>query len=191
MRAAAVRLSQVSASEPGRRVLLEQPSPDKQGRAGCIAAGAVIGVLVGIMVGLYALPPILRSIYGETKVAAGETFEGDGRVITVEAVGIASEPLGEASPGMQRSDVAIRLRITNNKTWDATLADWTLEVAGIENWLPAASAATDGEPGFAPPLGKTSTVELRFVVERPESDTRPLRLEALHLANPRVRFALE
>lgn len=178
-------------SQPGRRVVLKTPSPDRQGRTGCIAAGAVVGVLVGLMVGLYALPPILKSIYGEKKVAAGEVFEGDGRIIAVEAVGIASEPLGEPSPGMQRADVALRLRITNNKTWDATLADWTLEIAGIENWIPAASATTDGQPGFAPPLGQTSTVELRFVVERPAGETAPLRLEALHLANPRVRFALE
>ncbi|WP_322819484.1 hypothetical protein [Tepidiforma sp.] len=178
-------------SQPGRRLVLQTPSPDRQGRTGCIAAGAIIGVLVGLMVGLYALPPILRSIYGETKVAAGQTFEGDGRIIAVEAVGIASEPLGQPSPGMQRHDVSLRLRITNNKTWDATLASWTLEVDGIENWIPAAEATTNGSPGFDPPLGQTSTVELHFIVQRPASETSPLRLEALHLATPRVRFALE
>ncbi len=181
----------MTSSEPGRRILLQQPSPDRQGRAGCITAGAIIGILAGIMVGLYVLPPVLRSIYGETRVAAGETYQGDGRTITVEAIGIASEPLGEPSPGMQRRDVSIRLRIANNKTWDATLADWTLEVAGIENWLPAAAATTNGQPGFTPPLGQVSIVELAFVVERPATDAADLRLEALHLANPRVRFALQ
>jgi hypothetical protein len=181
----------VTGSQPGRRVVLETPSPDRQGRTGCIAAGAIIGVLVGLMVGLYALPPILKSIYGEKKVAVGETFEGDGRIIAVEALGIASEPLGPSTPGMQRHDVSVRLRITNNKTWDATLADWTLEVDGIENWVPAAEATTNGSPGFNPPLGQVSTVELHFVVERPASETSPLRLVALHLATPRVRFALE
>lgn len=175
---------------PQRRVVLEQPSPDRQGRTGCIAAGAIIGVLVGIMVGLYALPPILRSIYGEKKVAAGETYEGDGRRIAVEAIGVRSEPLDTPSPGMQRHDVFIALAITSNKTWDATLANWTLEVRGIENWLPAASASTDGQPGFDPPLGRATRVELHFIVERPAAETRPLELEALHLANPRVRFAL-
>ncbi len=182
----------MSQPEPARRVLLEQPSPDKQGRTGCIAAGAVIGVLVGLMVGLYALPPILRSIYGEEKIPAGAVYEGDGRTIAVVAASIPSEPLGEPSPGMVRSDVTVRLTITSNKTWDATLADWTLEVRGIENWLPAGSATTDDEPGFAPPLGRTSTVDLHFVVERPIARAHePLELEALHLANPRVRFALQ
>lgn len=178
--------------EPARRVLLEQPSPDRQGRTGCIAAGAVIGVLVGLMIGLYALPPILRSIYGEEKVAAGNAYEGDGRTIAVQAISIPSEPLGEPSPGMVRTDVTVRLTITSSKTWDATLADWTLEVRGIENWLPAAAATTDGQPGFTPSLGRTSTVDLHFVVERPlaRADS-PLELEALHLANPRVRFALQ
>lgn len=181
----------MDSSQPGRRLVLQNPSPDRQGRTGCIAAGAIIGVLAGLMIGLYALPPILKSIYGEAKVAAGQTFEGDGRIIAVEAVGIASEPLGQPSPGMQRHDVSLRLRITNNKTWDATLASWTLEVDGIQEWIPATEATTNGSPCFDPPLGQTSTVQLHFVVERPADVDAPLRLEALHLATPRVRFALE
>lgn len=153
--------------------------------------GAVLGILVGIMVGLYGLPALLQSLYGERRVAAGEVYEGDGRVIAVEAVGFASEPLGDASPGMQRHDVSLRLVITSNKTWRATLADWTLEVYGIETWIPAASATTDGAPGFAPPLGRTSTVVLNFIVERPAGAGGQPRLVALHLGDPRVRFALE
>ena len=65
-------------SESPRRVVIEKPD-EKQDRTGCLAVGAILGIVVGIMVGMYALPPILKDIYGESTVEANTTFEGDGR----------------------------------------------------------------------------------------------------------------
>ncbi len=176
--------------QPARR-RLEQPSVEKERRTGCLVTGAVLGVLVGIMVGLYALPPILRNIYGETKVAAGETYRGDARVIRVESAGRASDPLGEPSPGMRREDFFVELTIRSSKTWELVLTDFTIEVEGVKDWIKAAEATTNGEPGLNIPLAEEVRVQLHFVVEVPADSGATLLAEALHLANPRVRFALQ
>ncbi len=178
-------------TQPPARRRLEQPQVDRERRTGCLVTGAVLGVLAGIMIGLYALPPILRNIYGETKVAAGETYRGDGRVVRVESAGRASDPLGEPSPGMRREDLFIELTIRSSKTWELSLADFTIEVEGVKDWIRAAEATTNGEPGLDVPLAEEVRVQLHFVVEVPTGSSASLLAEALHLANPRVRFALQ
>ncbi len=180
---------EVTQQPPRRR--LEQPSAEKERRTGCLVTGAVLGVLVGIMVGIYALPPILRNIYGETKVAADEFYRGDARIIRVSSAGRASGPLGEPSPGMRREDYFVELTIRSNKTWSLLVTDFTLELEGVKDWVKAAEATTDGAPGLTIPLGEEVTVQLHFIVEVPRDSTATLLAEALHLADPRVRFALQ
>jgi len=178
-------------SQPPVRRRLEQPSAEQERRTGCLVTGAVVGVIVGLMVGLYALPPILKNIYGETKVAAGETYTGDARVVRVESAGRASDPLGEPSPGMRREDFFVELTIRSNKTWEVVPADFTIEVEGVEDWIKPAGVTTDGQPGLTIPLAEDVRVQLHFIVEVPEGDDATLDAEALHLASPRVRFALQ
>lgn len=183
-------LNGVVTQQPPRR-RLEQPSAEKERRTGCLVTGAVLGVLVGIMVGIYALPPILRSIYGETEVAADEFYRGDARIIRVQSAGRASAPLGDASPGTRREDFFVQLTIRSNKTWSLVVTDFSLELEGVKDWIKAAEATTDGEPGLNIPLGEEVTVQLHFIVEVPAGSSATLAAEALHLANPRVRFALQ
>jgi hypothetical protein len=183
-------LNGVVTQQPPRR-RLEQASPEKERRTGCLVTGAVLGVLVGIMVGIYALPPILRNIYGETKVAADEFYRGDARIIRVTSAGRASEPLGDPSPGTRREDFFVELTVRSNKTWAIVVTDFTLELEGVKDWIKAAEATTNGEPGLNIPLGEEVTVQLHFIVEVPTASSVSLAAEALHLANPRVRFALQ
>lgn len=143
------------------------------------------------MVGIYALPPILRNIYGETRVAADEFYRGDARIIRVQSAGRASEPLGDPSPGMRREDFFVQLTIRSNKTWAVAVTDFTLEVEGVKDWIKAAQATTGGEPGLNIPFGEEVTVELHFIAEVPAGSSATLAAEALHLADPRVRFALQ
>ncbi len=165
-------------TEQPKRVVLEKQE-EKQDRTGCLAIGAILGVVVGIMVGMYALPPILRGIYGETTVDANAPFEGDGRSIRVVGWEIlAADPF----------DVRVTMDIRSNKTWDVSLDDWTLEVEGIDDWLKPASATSNGEPGHQIPLGEDVRLSLQFLVE--SSGAEPPTLEALHLANPRLKFLL-
>ncbi|HMO54290.1 MAG TPA: hypothetical protein PJ994_07285 [Tepidiformaceae bacterium] len=162
--------------ERPRRVVLEK-AEEKQDRTGRLAIGAILGVVAGIMIGIYALPPILRGFYGETTVEANTTYEGDGR--TIRVVGwevIAEDPF----------DVRVTVDIRSNKSWDISLADWTLEVEGIKEWQRAASAESNGQPGHAIPLAEDVRLSLQFLVEG--SGTEIPTMEALHLANPRLKF---
>lgn len=165
-----------------RRVVLEKPD-EKQDRTGCLAVGAILGIVAGIMIGMYALPPILKGIYGEKEVAAGLRYEGDARTFQV----VSTEVIPDEDGGPSR--VIVLMDVRSNRSWDATLADWTLEVEHLEDWQRAVSATSNGEPGFIVPLAKDVHLELIFEVEPPiEGD---MVLEAIHLANPRLRFELE
>jgi hypothetical protein len=143
---------------------------------GCMAWGGVLGILVGIMFALYAMPPILRSIYGPEKVASGETYNADAKQITVVDV-------------TRDGDLfLVTLDFRTNKTFETEPADWKLEVATQDDWLealPPDSAQPDTSLDFE--LGRERTLVLRF--NAPERvDAEPV---ALHLADPRVRFALQ
>lgn len=173
-------------TEPTRRKL-EQPSAEQAKRSGCLTWGAVLGVLVGIMVGVYALPPILKHYYGEKVVAAGETYEGSfGTRIKVESLGMASDPLGEAAPGMRRFDffASVALTLSQNRTLTPEL--FTLEFEELDDWQRAATI--DSEPDLYVPEFTETTIGLHFIVELPVAEAEDLTPKALHLSDPRVKF---
>jgi hypothetical protein len=177
-------------TEPVRR-RIEQPTEDQKRRSGCLIWGAVLGVLVGIMVGVYALPPILRHYYGETDVAADEFYEGDGKVIRLASLGQASEPLGEAAAGMRREDFFATVVVVSEDEWRTKPTDFSLELDELESWRQATEATVDGQPLDAVPARVETEIQLHFVVEFPRDETSTLTLKALHLSDPRVRFSIE
>lgn len=160
-----------------RRRRLEGARPeDKSGRSGCIITGAVLGVIVGLTFAFYGLPPILRSIYGEDVVSAGETYRGDAKVISVLVV--------------EREDdlYLVTLSVRSGKTFAPVPSDWQLEVATREEWIEALPPDADlPETSLDFELGRERTLLLRFPAPS-RLDAVP---EALHLASPRVRFELE
>ena len=143
---------------------------------GCMAWGGVLGILVGIMVALYAMPPILRSIYGPERVDYQQTYEADAKRATVESV-------------TREGDLfLVTLSFRTNKTFDPSAEDWRLEATTQEDWieaLPADGAISETSLEFE--LGCERTLQLRFPAP-PSADAEPV---ALHLAEPRVRFALQ
>jgi hypothetical protein len=153
--------------------------------------GGVLGVLVGIMVGVYALPPILRHYYGEEKVAAGESYRGEGKVIRIDAIGQASDPLGEAAPGMRRFDFFVSVVILTEDEWRPPLTHFAAEFKEIEDWQEADLASSGDEQSILVLAREESEIELHFVVELPLDEAEQLTLEALHLSDPRVRFDIE
>lgn len=140
-----------------------------------MAWGAVLGILVGVMFALYGLPPILRAIYGPETVAAGETYQGDAKSLTVTSL--------EQTGGEYR----VELQARTNRTWEVTPETWQLEVEGRDEWVPAL-APDSGQPetAFDFELGEERTLLLRFPV--PEDGGEP---QVLHLDDPRVRFELQ
>ena len=165
-------------AEPGRRRRrLDEPGRDGGNRSGCLMLGAVLGVLVGIMFALYGLPPILRAIYGEETIAAGETYEGDGRVIRVVSVDRVTEP----------ELYLVTLAITSNKTWDVGRETFQLEISTQDEWIPAMEADGRAETSFDFVLGEPRELLLQF--EAPlRVDARPVEL---HVTDPRLAFELE
>ncbi len=176
--------------EPVRR-RLEQPSEEARKRSGCLVWGAVLGVLAGLMVGIYALPPILKHYYGETEVAADEFYRGDGKAIRVAEVGRASDPLGEPSAGMRREDIFVAILVVSEDEWRPNVTDFSLELKEVDDWEQAAEATTNGAPGIAVAAGVETRVELHFIIEVPRDTVENVTPEALHLSDPRVRWAIE
>jgi hypothetical protein len=161
-------------SPPPARRRLESPKPNTEGRTGCIITGAVLGIIFGATFAFYGLPPILRSIYGEEKVAAGEVYRGDGREMHVEFVLI--EPPG----------VTVGLSVLTNKTWRVTTSDFTLELADRDDWVEA-RPPDPGRPETQLNFRLGQRQEVVLVFETDPGDGVP---EALHVSDPRIRLAL-
>ncbi len=172
------------------RKRIEQPSEETGKRNTVLVWGAVLGVLAGLMLGVYALPPILRHYYGETKVAADEYYSGEGKLMKVVNIGQASEPLGEAAAGMRREDYFVSISVVSKETWAPAPALFSVEFAGVHDWVQAKEATVDGEPLRSIAPGVETEVSLHFVVELPRETFPELKPKALHLSDPRVRFAI-
>lgn len=176
-------------SEPVRR-RIEQPSAEKQKRSGCITWGAVLGVLAGIMVGVYVLPPVLRHYYGEKTIHAGETYHSDGKTVRVTSFGSPIDFPAKPRPGNLLREYYASLTASSDVAWAPVSADFTLEFEEIDRHQPAEFPEGFSFAGVPAGVGPTSIL-LRFVVELPADDfPETLTPVALHLRNPRVRFEL-
>lgn len=168
-----------------RRIPHESDKP-RESRSGCLIWGAVLGVVVGGMFAAYGLKPILRHYYGEQRVAVGQAYEGDAKVIRVVKAG--TTPCGDYQPPPNGRDdcYEITLEVTTNKTWAPAVSAFSVEFSGVKDWVEAhlASPSTEGVPPF--PLAEQRTIFLRF--RRPV--TVGAEPEYLHIAEPRVRIAL-
>jgi hypothetical protein len=169
---------------------IEQPSAEKAKRSGCLMWGAVLGVLVGIMVGVYALPPILKHYYGEKVVAPGETYEGSGKVIRF--VGVEPNPTEgiPPKPGVVRRDFVATIVVRSDEAWAPEFRDFTLEFTELDDWQHAHGAEGNIPNGFQFEPGRELEVGIHFSIERPEAEGGPLTPKALHLSDPRVKFEI-
>jgi hypothetical protein len=163
------------ASRVRRRLQTGQPG-GSEGRSGCLMLGALLGVIAGIMVGLYALPPILKSIYGVESVARFDTYSGNGKHIRVLAV--QSPPTSAVSP----DSIVVTLSVAADERWETSAEKWRLELADGERLeglivAPEPAVFEAGVPG---------QLVLRFPL-LPGHEPVP---EYLHLGGPRVRFEL-
>lgn len=162
-------------ASPQRRRIEPHAPQDTSGRWGCITAGAVLGIAIGAIFAFYALPPILRSVYGETKVGFGQSYSGDAREISILAV----ERNGQ--------EVAIRLQALTNKTWRLEASDFSLQLSNGGDWIEAQPPV----PGdSASSLDFELGVRRELVVSFHIPTGRTGDPESLHLSTPRVRFAL-
>ena len=179
---------EVTQSPAPVRRRIEQSSEEKEKRSGCLMWGAVLGVLVGIMVGIYALPPILKHYYGEKVVAPGEMYRSETLRIQLGVVRPLAESSGEAPAGIRRVEWVATVTVLAQEEWKADLTDFTLEFAELEDWQEAAVASGDLPEGLVFKPAMEQTFDLSFIVELPEAEAVTLTPEALHLSDPRVKF---
>jgi hypothetical protein len=150
--------------------------------------GGVLGVLVGLMVGIYALPPILKHYYGEKVVAAGAAYEGDGKVVRLLSVEARSTEGVPPKPGVVRRDFIASIVVLSDSEWAPEIRQFTLEFEELDDWQHALGAEGNIPNGLRFEAGEALQVGIVFSVERPEADDGPLTPEALHLSDPRVKF---
>lgn len=150
--------------------------------------GAVLGVLAGIMVGIYALPPILKHYYGEKVVAPGEAWEGTGKSLRLTDV-IPMVAARQPAAGMRVEAFLVVVSGNSDTPWDLELGQFTLEFVELDEWQEP--VGLEGEPGASTliwPPGTEREFGLRFEIEYPETAAEQLTPEALHLSDPRVKF---
>ncbi len=164
-------------SQPTRRRVLSQPGKEKvEGRTGCIVTGAVLGVIFGIMFALYALPPILRSIYGEDVVEAGERYETNDRQIGILA--------WERTTGTDAIEVRMVVRVEEG--WATEPSDWLLVLEGGALVEPRGPRAERPETSME--FGALETRE--FVLVFPLAPGQSAEPDYVRLSRPKVRFKL-
>jgi hypothetical protein len=132
------------------------------------------------MVGIYALPPILRHYYGEKVIAPGEVYSGDGKVIRLLEV-----------RSFERADVGLAflvadIVVTAEADWELKAAHFSLELDGVDDWVGAVAAGEEASSTVSVPAGVETSVSLLFPARVSEGEAPTV--EALHLSEPRVKF---
>ncbi len=171
---------------PVRRPVRDEDVQSREGRAGCIAFGAVLGIAAGSIFTFFALPPLIDHFVGETRVAVRAAYEDETRIIRV--VSVVQAPDLEPTPAGGPSDrIVIRLAVTARESWKPSPDDFRLELAdGGDRLSPLPSLASAAETGLSFAPGEERTLILRYAL--PASGSAVPR--ALHLQHPAVRFEL-
>lgn len=182
--------------ESGRRnrIRLEQPGDDdRKGRTGCIAMGAVLGVLAGVMVALYALPPILNSLYGEKAVAPGASRTVDGIEFRVISFTVGPDEHCEGLPACPPASIQLSMAVTAaaDEGWTPDPEDFLVEVDGVETWIEAI-APLEGVPAtdlrWLPSQQRTVVVRFPLPLGSTAEAAEPV---AIHVTTPRARLELD
>ena len=171
---------------PGRRRIIDpQPEADTEGRRGCLTAGAILGIIAGVILGFVVLPRVLDAFLAGEEIAAGESYIGDAREIGVLSVvtGIDVVVLddGGTAPG-----TVVTLDVTSRKTWEIEPAFFQLELSSGGDWIEAAEPVESlPETSIEFELGESRPLLLQF--EHPMNSGEPVYL---HLSDPSIRLEL-
>lgn len=165
-----------------RRLDVKDPA-ETAGRTGCLALGAVLGIAAGVVVALFIMPRVFDHYFGVSDIFIGETYDNDGKVITLESLKRIPDAEGREYPGQFEAV----LHITARKAWPLAPSDWELELTTGARLDAIAPDPAVPDSSLDLPLGDERRVVLRF----PGTDRRDAVPEVLHLGLPKVRFHLE
>ncbi len=171
--------------EERRRRLSHESEVGPEGRRGCVTIGAILGILLGTVLGIFVLPGVLDSFLAGEEIEAGDAYAGEARVIKVAAV-VSGDDAVLREDGTTASGTRIELDVTSRKTWEIEPQFFQLELTSGGDWLEAAeavSAIPDSSFGFE--LGESRPLVLQF--EHGRGRGEPLYL---HLSDPSIRLEL-
>jgi hypothetical protein len=160
-----------------RRRLDTAPPPEEvAGRRRWWWAGGVLGIVAGVLIAFFVVPPLMGHFFGTADVALGDTYSRDGRSLAVDEV--RDSRAGEGDGGGQLVEVVLRVDV--EERWQPRLSDFRLR---LESGLILVPRSAD-PPAFAP--GPEARLSLTFAIPA-GVDAAPRILE---LDDPKVRFHL-
>lgn len=169
------------------RVRVEDPTPEPDpARTGCLWAGGILGVIVGVIVTFLAVPQILNFLFPSETIEVGETFEDS--KLTIQVGQVLAEEL-EIDPG-GRPAYVVSLTVEARSTWSAKYAAFVLVLEDDTELHARARSRSHDEPDFPDDLKVpqgTSTLELLFFDVERMTLAPP---DSLHLEEPPVKFEL-
>jgi hypothetical protein len=164
-----------------RRPVPEKEPEDTTGRRGCIAVGALLGVVAGAVFALFGLPPIIHHYFGTASIAVGETYRGDGKNIRVESVALREAGLAPAQGSAPAWFVTLTLNPT--RPWETAYDNFELELEDGTR-LTATPATGDVIAPLTFRAAETAGLPLRF--DPPAG--RAGIAKQLRMKSPSVRF---
>ncbi len=157
-----------------RRVTAREAAGEDPGRRRILVLGAVLGVIAGALIAIFAIPPIFDRYFGVADVELGTAYRDGGLEVRVERV----ETVAAASGG---SVVRVSLRVVDGaKSWCPANDRLLLEFAG---------GVKAGRAGAlsVPDCGSAALPE-SVVLEFPAAGATP---EVLHSEALDARFHLQ
>ncbi len=70
--------------KPNRKRLSIDQDASPGNRRGCLVTGAILGVLAGLIVGLFVVPPLINRYFADNPIQPGQPYEAENAEITLQ-----------------------------------------------------------------------------------------------------------
>ena len=136
--------------KPNRKRLSIDQDAAPGNRRGCLITGAILGVLAGLIVGLFVVPPLINRYFADNPIQPGQPYEAESAEITLQKASVVSEI------------VEVELTIDAFSDWKPVHTDFTIKFPDDE-----VVVALPADPNVPPTnltflAGQSRTLLLRF-----------------------------
>jgi hypothetical protein len=171
------------AEQPARaRKPVEQPQPETPGSIRRLYwySGAVLGVLAGVLIAAFVVPPIFDRYFGVADIALGDSYDGNVAELRVTGLDVSYD----GSENLDRFEIV--LTVDRSEGWCPSASDFRLELEGN---VTLGGATLDPAPGCV--AGESEVAEGRLAVSFDGRGHAADAMHILHLSDPEVRFWLK
>ncbi|MFN0147930.1 MAG: hypothetical protein ACKVT1_15610 [Dehalococcoidia bacterium] len=152
---------------------------DTSGRRGCILIGALLGVGAGVLIALFAVPPLFDHYFGTADVALGDSHTDGGRTVRVDRVEVGADYAGTM--------VTVSVTVEGKTAWDFEVAAVRLELDDDVTLAGVAIIIRDAVERVRVAPGAPVQLDLSFY-RAPGSTALP---RILHIPGLKARFHLQ